>query len=103
MRYVNCLYEQVGQTATANGKSRIEVRLARWLLMSHDRVEGDDFAMTHEFLSLMLATPRPGVTLALGHLASEGLIETNRGRITILDRAGLETKCKGIYKLPAEQ
>jgi CRP-like cAMP-binding protein len=103
MRYVNSLYEQVGQTATANGKSRIEVRLARWLLMSHDRVEGDDFAMTHEFLSLMLATPRPGVTLALGHLASEGLIETKRGKIRILDRAGLEAKCKGIYELPSEQ
>jgi CRP-like cAMP-binding protein len=102
MRYVNSLFEQVGQTATANGKSRIEVRLARWLLMSHDRVEGDEFAMTHEFLSIMLATPRPGVTLAVGHLASEGLIETKRGRIKLLDRAGLEAKCKGIYKSPAE-
>jgi CRP-like cAMP-binding protein len=102
MRYVNTLYEQVGQTAMANGKSKIEVRLARWLLMSHDRVEGEGVSMTHEFLSLMLATPRPGVTLAVGHLATEGLIETKRGRITILDRARLEVKCKGIYEPPTE-
>jgi CRP-like cAMP-binding protein len=98
MRYVNTLYEQVGQTAVANGKSKIEVRLARWLLMSHDRVEANSFPMTHEFLSLMLATPRPGVTLALGHLVSEGLISTKRGSITIDYRAGLEAKCKGIYE-----
>jgi CRP-like cAMP-binding protein len=97
MRYVNMLYEQVGQTAVANGKSKIEERLARWLLMARDRVESDAVSMTHEFLSLMLATPRPGVTLAVGQLASEGLIETKRGKITILDRAGLEAKCKGIY------
>jgi CRP-like cAMP-binding protein len=102
MRYVNSLYEQVGQTAVANGKSKIEERLARWLLMARDRVETDEVAMTHEFLSLMLATPRPGVTLAVGQLANEGLIETRRGRITLLDRVGLEAKCKGIYVSPAQ-
>jgi len=102
MRYVNTQYEQVGQTAVANGKSKIEERLARWLLMARDRVESDEVSMTHEFLSLMLATPRPGVTLAVGQLASEGLIETKRGRITILDRAGLEAKCRGIYDSPAQ-
>jgi CRP-like cAMP-binding protein len=97
MRYVNSLYEQVGQTAMANGKSRIEIRLARWLLMAHDRVEGNDIELTHEFLSMMLATPRPGVTLAVGHLVSAGLIETKRGRLTILNRVALEASCKGIY------
>jgi CRP-like cAMP-binding protein len=102
MRYVNALYEQVGQTAVANGKSKIEERLARWLLMAHDRVEGDTFEMTHDFLGLMLATPRPGVTLAVGHLAGEGLIDTKRGKITIIDRAGLEAKCKNIYAPPAQ-
>jgi CRP-like cAMP-binding protein len=102
MRYVNALYEQVGQTAVANGKSKIEERLARWLLMAHDRVEGDTFEMTHDFLGLMLATPRPGVTLAVGHLAGEGLINTKRDKITIIDRAGVEAKCKNIYAPPAQ-
>jgi CRP-like cAMP-binding protein len=102
MRYVNSLYEQVGQTAMANGKSRIEDRLARWLLMAHDRVEGDEIVLTHEFLSMMLATPRPGVTLAVGHLVSEGLIEPKRGKITILDRAALMAKCESIYKPMAQ-
>jgi CRP-like cAMP-binding protein len=101
MRYVNALYEQVGQTAQANGKFKIDVRLARWLLMSHDRAEGDEFSLTHEFLSLMLATPRPGVTLAIGNLASEGIIETRRGRIKIVDRGALAEKCQGIYEPPS--
>jgi CRP-like cAMP-binding protein len=102
MRYAHTLFVQVSQTAVANGKSKIDERLARWLLLAHDRVDGDTIAMTHEFLSVMLATPRPGVTVAVGELAEAGLIETSRGRITILNRAGLEAMAKGIYDPPAD-
>ena len=100
MRYVLELITQLAHTVQTNGKSNAEDRLARWLLLVHDRVERDELPLTHELLSIMLGTPRPGVTLALGHLTSEGLIETGRGRITILDRRGLEAKCKGIYDPP---
>jgi CRP-like cAMP-binding protein len=100
MRYVNALIVQLTHTAQSNGKSKAEDRLARWLLLAHDRLQGDELPLTHELLSIMLGTPRPGVTVALGHLTSEGLIETGRGRITILKRRGLEAKCKGIYDPP---
>jgi CRP-like cAMP-binding protein len=100
MRYVNVLIAQLTHTAQSNGKSKAEVRLARWLLLAHDRLEGDQLPLTHELLSIMLGTPRPGVTLALGQLTSEGLIKTGRGRIKILKRRGLEAKCQGIYEPP---
>jgi CRP-like cAMP-binding protein len=100
MRYVHALMAQLAQTAQSNGKSNAEDRLARWLLLAHDRLEDDELPLTHELLSVMLGTPRPGVTVALGHLTSKGLIETGRGRIKILKRRGLEAKCKGIYDPP---
>jgi CRP-like cAMP-binding protein len=91
---------QVTQTALANGRSKINERLARWLLMAADRLEGDELPLTHEFLSLMLGVQRSGVTLAVEALeAADGLITAKRGRITILDRAGLERKSNGIYRL----
>jgi CRP-like cAMP-binding protein len=100
MRYVNVLIAQLTHTAQSNGKSKAEDRLARWLLLAHDRLEGDELPLTHELLSIMLGTPRPGVTLALGHLTGEGLVETGRGKIRVLNRRGLEAKCKGIYQPP---
>jgi CRP-like cAMP-binding protein len=103
MRYINALLTQIAQTAQANGKSNIEERLARWLLMARDRVESDELALTHEFLSLMLGTPRPGVTAAVGRLSNDKVISPARGKITILDRPALEEKAKGIYLPPAEE
>jgi CRP-like cAMP-binding protein len=100
MRYVHDLITQLTHTAQANGKSNAEERLARWLLLVHDRLARDELPLTHELLSIMLGMPRPGVTLALGRLTSEGLVETGRGRITILKRRRLEAKCKGIYEPP---
>lgn len=97
MRYVHAFFVQISQTALANGRSRIEQRLARWLLLCHDRIDGDNILITHEFMSLMLGTPRPGVTVAIQHLVSEGLISQHRGSVTILDRPGLLEKCGGIY------
>jgi CRP-like cAMP-binding protein len=88
---------QVTQTALANGRSKIEERLARWLLLADDRIDGDELPLTHEFLSLMLGVQRSGVTLAMQALEADGLIAARRGRISILKRAKLEKKSNGTY------
>ena len=88
---------QTTSTALANGRSKIEERLARWLLMAEDRIDGDELPLTHEFLSLMLGVRRPGVTIALQALEREGLIAHRRAIITILDREGLEAHSNGTY------
>src|SRR5215203_5082928 len=97
LRFVQAFMIQMGQTALSNGSHTIEERLARWLLMCHDRVDGDDLATTHEFLSLMLGVRRAGVTLALQALEDRGLISTKRGQITVLDRATLEEVAGDSY------
>jgi CRP-like cAMP-binding protein len=88
---------QTAQTAVSNGCHKIEERLARWLLMAHDRIDGDDLALTHEFLARMLGVRRPGVTVALKSLEKSGLIRAKRGRILIIDRTGLEDSSNGAY------
>jgi CRP-like cAMP-binding protein len=100
-RYALAHFEQVARSAACNGRHHVEQRLARWLLMSHDRVEGDDFPMTHEFLSMMLGVRRAGVTVAAGTLQKAGLIRYGRGRMEITDRPGLEAvacECYGIAR-----
>ena len=89
LAYAHTFMVQTSQTALANGRSKIEERLARWLLMAADRVEGE-LALTHEFLSIMLGVRRSGVTTALQELERTGLIAHRRGFVTILDREGLE-------------
>ena len=74
--------------------------MARWLLMAHDRVEGDEFRLTHEFLAVMLGVRRPGVTVALHFLEGAGLIRSTRGLVTVLDREGLEEATEGFYGVP---
>jgi CRP-like cAMP-binding protein len=90
LRFVHTFIVQVSQTAYANAGYSIEERLARWLLMTHDRLEQDDMPLTHEFLSVMLGTRRPGVTLAVQMLEGVGVIKATRGRITMRDRDKLE-------------
>jgi CRP-like cAMP-binding protein len=90
LQFVQAFMIQTAQTALANGSHTLEQRLARWLLMCHDRVDADELFATHEFLSLMLGVRRAGVTNALKTLEDRGLISTKRGRITVLDRAKLE-------------
>jgi CRP-like cAMP-binding protein len=102
MRFVYSLYVQVSQTAVANARLQVHERLARWLLLTSDRTDRVEVPMTHEFLSLMIASPRPGVTIAVQHLAKQGLIESGRGNITILDRPALQELCKGAYDPPAD-
>ena len=89
-------------TALANGRSKIEERLARWLLMAQNRVDSDQLPLTHEFLSLMLGVRRAGVTAALQALERKELISRNRGKILILDRKGLEKQSNGTY-VPTEK
>lgn len=97
LRYVHTFLVQVSQTAYANAGYSVEVRLARWLLMTHDRAEGDELTMTHEFMAIMLGTRRPGVTLALQNLEGSQLIRAMRGRVVIRDRGGLEDLAGDAY------
>ena len=91
---------QVSLTVLATITLNIEDRLARWLLMTCDRLEIDSFPVTHEFLSLMLGVRRAGVTDAVGSLQTAGFIATSRGQITILDRKGLEKRAGDSYGIP---
>jgi CRP-like cAMP-binding protein len=91
---------QTAQTALANGRHTIEERLARWLLMADDRVDGEELPLPHEFLALMLGVRRPGVTVALKRLQSDGVIKAKRGGVVIRDRVGLEERANGAYEMP---
>jgi CRP-like cAMP-binding protein len=90
LRYAQAFYAQVSLAAGCHAAHDIPHRLARWLLMAHDRVGADEFPMTHEILAQMLGVRRQGVTVTAGILQNAGLIRYGRGRMTILDRAGLE-------------
>jgi CRP-like cAMP-binding protein len=100
LRYVHAFMQQTTTTALANGRSKTEARLARWLLMAHDRVDGDVLHLTHEFLGMMLATHRPGVTIAVQALERAGFISARRASITILKRKALEKYSNGAYVPP---
>jgi CRP-like cAMP-binding protein len=100
LRYVQAMNVQAASTAAANAHYALPERLARWLLMCHDRVDGDDIPITHEFMSMMLAVRRAGVTTATHILESNGLIRAKRGVITILDRDRLEALADNAYGLP---
>jgi CRP-like cAMP-binding protein len=102
-RYVHAFMTQASQTALSNGHGKLEERLARWLLMAHDRLAGDALALTHEFLSMMLAVRRSGVTVATHLLEGKGLIKAQRGLITVLDRDGLIEAANGHYGIPEEE
>ena len=90
LRYAMAFNVQVTMTAACNGRHLVDQRLARWLLMAGDRSSGDTFAMTHEFLSVMLGIRRSGVTVAAGLLQKAGLIRYDQGHVWITDRPGLE-------------
>ena len=80
---------QASQTALANGRARLAERLARWLLMWHDRLRTPHLTVTHRFLALLLGVRRQGVTLALHELEGRGLIRGTRNLVTIINRKGL--------------
>ncbi|MGB3245689.1 MAG: Crp/Fnr family transcriptional regulator [Sulfitobacter sp.] len=100
LHYARVMMTQTSQTALSNGQSRLEERLARWLLMCHDRISGDAIRLTHEFLSVMLGVRRAGVTVGTQVLEGKGLIRADRGRIVILDRDGLVSEAQETYGIP---
>jgi CRP-like cAMP-binding protein len=100
MRYAHTLLAQMAYTALANGRYKIEERLARWLLMAEDRANDSTIHLTHEFLALMLGSRRAGVTNALSALQKRGVLEVKRGRITIINRGALEEAANGSYGVP---
>jgi CRP-like cAMP-binding protein len=100
LRYVEAFQVQVAYTALSHGSFTIEERLARWLLMCHDRLPGDDLPLVHEFLSMMLGVRRSGVTIAIQTLEGTGAIRATRGHIVVHDRATLEETANGSYGVP---
>jgi CRP-like cAMP-binding protein len=100
LKFVQAFGVQTTHTAVSNAPSKLDVRLARWLLMAHDRIGDDTLPLTHEFLSLMLGVRRPGVTEALHALRKQELISYARGQITVKNRKGLERKAGTAYGTP---
>jgi CRP-like cAMP-binding protein len=100
LKYVQAFGVQTSHTAISNAQARMDVRLARWILMAHDRIGDDKLPLTHEFLSLMLGVRRPGVTDALNALRKQGLISYKRADITVRDRKGLERTAGEAYGIP---
>ena len=100
LRYVQTTLVQTAQSIATNAHQRVEARLARWLLMAHDRLDGDELALTHEFLAMMIAAERSGVTVTLHVLEGAGMIRSTRGRVTIRDRDQLEELAGDSYGVP---
>jgi CRP-like cAMP-binding protein len=100
LQYVRAAFFQLSQSALANTQLNVEQRLARWLLMAHDRLDGDMIKLTHEYLAIMLGVSRTTVTLALHALERAQLIRRARAQIIIADRAGLEQLADNLYRMP---
>ena len=100
LRYTQTLRMQTAFTALSNAVHQIDERLARWLLMTHDRLDGTELPVTHEFLSTMLGVRRPSVTTALHMLEGGGLIRSERGCVLIRDRTALEDFARDSYGVP---
>ena len=98
-RYTHAFMSQISQTAACNRLHTVERRMCRWVLMMHDRVKEDRFPLTQEFISQMLGTARTRVTMAALPLQDAGLIRYRRGKITILDRQGLESAACECYAI----
>ena len=103
LRWVHVLALQTSQTALSNGGFNVEARLARWLLMCQDRLGGDQIALTHEFLGVMLAVRRSSVTLATQMIEGTGVIKAERGLITIRNRSALEDLAGTSYGTPERE
>ena len=100
LKYVQVFMVQTAHTAVSNARSRVDARLARWILMAHDRIGDETVPLTHKFLALMLGVRRAGVTEALHTLERQGLIYTGRGKIILRNRKGLERIAGNSYGVP---
>jgi len=103
MRYTLALFSQMAQTAVCNRHHSVDQQLCRWLLLSHDRLAGDELIMTQELIADMLGVRREGVTEAAGKLQHAGLIHYSRGKITIVDRPGLEARVCECYAVVRQE
>ncbi|MFL6299651.1 MAG: Crp/Fnr family transcriptional regulator [Terriglobales bacterium] len=103
MRYMQASFAQISQTALCNRLHNVEERISRWLLLCHDRAADGQITLTHEMLGKMLGTRRSTVSLAAATLQQAGMIEYNRGRITILDRKALERASCTCYSIVKKQ
>lgn len=103
LRHHYAFLTQVSQSAACNGLHPLQLRCCRWLLMTHDRVDGDELSLTHEFLSYMLGVRRAGVTESLHALQAQGLVSNGRGAITVIDRAGLEAASCECYQVVVDE
>jgi CRP-like cAMP-binding protein len=101
--YMVAMFTLVSQSAACNRIHSLEERCARWILMTHDRVDVDTFPLTQEFLSTMLGVRRPSVTVAAGMLQKAGFIAYSRGNMTVVDRAALEASACECYQIITEQ
>jgi CRP-like cAMP-binding protein len=103
LKFAQVFMVQTAHTATANARALIDQRLARWILMAHDRTGDETIPLTHEFLSLMLGVRRAGVTEALQTLKRQKLIDTGRNQIVVRSRKGLERKAGSSYGVPEKE
>ena len=103
LRHAQALFAQVSQSVACNSRHPLRERMARWLLMAHDCVDSDEVPLSHEFLATMLGVRRAGITVAVGQLRQAGLIDSRRGRFSILYRRGLEASACGCYRTVKEQ
>jgi CRP-like cAMP-binding protein len=103
LKFVQVFMVQTAHTAIANARARLDQRLARWILMAHDRTGTETLPLTHEFLSLMLGVRRAGVTETLQSLKRRKLIDTGRNKIVLRDRKGIERMARGCYGVPEKE
>ncbi len=99
LHYVHALFHQIAQSAACNVFHTIEQRCCRWLLMTHDRVQSDEFMLTQEFLGMMLGVRRTSITLTANQLKRQNLIKYSRGHVKVVDRSGLERSSCECYDL----
>jgi CRP-like cAMP-binding protein len=97
LHYAHAFFNQVAQSAACNHFHNLQQRCCRWMLMTHDRMESDEFLLTQEFLAMMLGVQRTGVTAAAGALQRAGMIRYSRGNVAILDRRALEQQSCECY------
>jgi len=99
LRYTQALITQMAQTAVCNRHHSVDQQLCRWLLLSLDRLASSELSMTQELIGNMLGVRREGVTEAAGKLQRAGLIQYHRGKITVIDRPGVEKRCCECYQV----
>ena len=103
LHYAHAFFNQVAQSAACNTFHHLEQRCCRWLLMTHDRMQSNEFQLTQEFLAMMLGVQRPGVTLAAGELQRAGMIRYTRGNVTILDHSALMKRSCECYAVSKKE